>query len=463
MTRFRSDDDFEAGAGPQLARKERPVPPFVGGGAALDEDDIGVNDFYAHMPTHSYIFAPSREMWPAASVNARVGPIADGGKDISASAWLDRHRHVEQMTWAPGESIVIRDRLISGGGWIERQGVACFNLYRGPEIIHGDAAKADPWLDHLRKVYPEEAGHIVAWLAHRVQRPSEKINHAPMLGGPQGIGKDTLLEPVKRAVRPWNFSDISPKNVLARFNGFLKATILRVSEAHDLGDFDRFSFYDTMKSYTAAPPDVLRIDEKNLREYSIPNCCGVIITSNHKTDGLYLPSDDRRHFVAWSDLTKEDFTPEYWNDLWRWYESGGFGHVAAYLATLDLCAFDPKAPPPKTDALWDIVGANRSHEDAELADIIDRLGNPSAVTIDRIASAAEGEFVVWLRDRKSRRQIPHRLEQCDYVPVRNEAAKDGLWKLNDRRQAVYAKRSLTPRDRYKAAQKLGRVDEFCDG
>jgi Family of unknown function (DUF5906) len=420
----------------------------------MTPSDHDPDDFYAYMPTHSYIFAPSREMWPPASVNAWLGLIPDGGKDIPASAWLDRHRHVEQMTWAPGEPLVIRDRLISGGGWIEHQGVACFNLYRGPDIAHGDATKAGPWLDHVRKVYPDDAGYIVAWAAHRVQRPSEKINHALMLGGAQGIGKDTILEPVKRAVGPWNFSEVSPKNILGRFNGFLKATIMRVSEAHDLGDFDRFSFYDAMKAHTAAPPDVLRIDEKNLREYSIPNVCGVIITSNHKTDGLYLPADDRRHFVAWSELTKEDFTPEYWNGLWRWYESGGFGHVAAYLATLDLSAFDPKAPPPKTEAFWDIVGANRTYEDAELADIIDRLGDPSALTIDRIAVAADNGLADWLRDRKSRRQIPHRLEQCDYVPVRNTYAKDGLWKLNDRRQAIYAKRLLSPRDRLRAAQEL---------
>ena len=32
------------------------------------------------------------------------------------------------------------------------------------------------------------------WLAHRVQRPQEKINHALFLAGNQGIGKDTVLE-----------------------------------------------------------------------------------------------------------------------------------------------------------------------------------------------------------------------------------------------------------------------------
>jgi hypothetical protein len=30
------------------------------------------------------------------------------------------------------------------------------------------------------------------------------------------------------------------------------------------------------------------------------NCLGFIITTNYKTDGIYLPADDRRHYVAWS-------------------------------------------------------------------------------------------------------------------------------------------------------------------
>jgi len=43
--------------------------------------------------------------------------------------------------------------------------------------------------------------------------------------------------------------------------------ILRVNEAHDLGEFDRFALYDHMKSYIAAPPEVLTVNEKNLREF----------------------------------------------------------------------------------------------------------------------------------------------------------------------------------------------------
>jgi Family of unknown function (DUF5906)/Bifunctional DNA primase/polymerase, N-terminal len=448
------------------------IPKLVASAAGKFAKSISLDDFHAYMPQHSYIFAPTGEMWPANSVNARLPPQpllkADGtpvldkkGNPlmISANAWLDQHRSVEQMTWAPGEPELIKDRLISEGGWIERDGVACYNLYRPPTIKSGNAADAQPWLDHVRKVYPNDADHIILWLAHRVQHPKEKINHALVLGGHQGVGKDTLLEPVKQAVGPWNFSEVSPQQLLGRFNGFLRSVILRASEARDLGEINRFSFYDHLKAYTAAPPDVLRVDEKNLREHAVLNCCGVIITTNHKTDGIYLPADDRRHFVAWSDLTKDDFFPDYWKALWGWYENGGYEHVAAYLAGLDLTSFDAKAPPPKTPAFWEIVDANNASEEAEINDVLDRMGRPAATTLDHIKSAAMmspagADLTIWLNDRKNRKAIPHRLEKCGYVRVRNEDAADGLWRLNDKRQAIYAKDDLTPNDRLKAASRL---------
>ena len=329
------------------------------------------------------------------------------------------------------------------------------NLYRPPRPRAGDAAKAEPWVAHVRRIYPNDADHIIPWLAHRVQRPAEKINHGLVLSGPQGIGKDTMLEPVKRAVGPWNFIEVSPQHMLGRFNGFLKCVVLRVSGAKDMGEVDRFKFYDHMKTYLAAPPDVLRVDEKNLREHNVFNVCGVVMTTNAKTDGIYLPADDRRHYVAWSDSKKENFGQAYWNELWGWYEREGFGHVAAFLASLDLSGFDPKAPPPKTEAFWAIVDANRPPEDAELADILDTINNPDATTILRIADAApDAELASWIRDRKNRRAIPHRLEKVGYVPVRNEYADDGLWKLYGKRQVIYAKSMLSPSERLRAALAL---------
>ena len=138
----------------------------------------------------------------------------------------------------------------------------------------------------------------------------------------QGIGKDTILEGVKRAVGPWNFKEVAPKSIFEPFNPWLRAVILRVSEAKDMGDVNRFEFYDAMKTLLAAPPDVLECNEKNIKQHYVLNCMGVVITTNHLTDGIYLPAEDRRHYVAWSDLRSDDFDAGYWNEMWNWYDDG---------------------------------------------------------------------------------------------------------------------------------------------
>ena len=66
-----------------------------------------------------------------------------------------------------------------------------------------------------------------------------------------------------------------------------------------------------MKYYLASPPETLRVDEKHLREHYILNVCGVAMTTNHKVDGIYLPADDRRHYVGWSDAVLADFESGY--------------------------------------------------------------------------------------------------------------------------------------------------------
>jgi hypothetical protein len=425
---------------------------------AAEASGVSVDDFVAYMPSHSYIYIPTRDMWPVSSVNARcTSPIPD----LSASTWLDQNKPVVQMTWAPGQPMLIANRLVSNGGWIEHNGVTTFNLYQPPLPMNGDPSQAGKWIGHIDRLYGIEAAHhIIKYFAFKVQQPHQKINHALLLGGEQGIGKDTICEPLKYAVGPWNFEEISPKVICGRFNGYVKSVLLRVSEARDLGDINRFELYEHLKTLTASPPDVLRVDEKHLREYAVFNVCGVVITTNYKTNGIYLPAEDRRHYVAWSDYRKEDFNEAYWDEIWGWYENeGGIGHVVAYLRQLDIADFNPKAPPPKTEAFYAIVDANRSPDDAGLADALDLLGRPSVVTIDAIAMRAEAETAIWLRDRKNRRSIPYHLENCGYTPVRNDAAKsDGRWKINGKRQAVYGKNELSLATRLTAAKALTEGD-----
>jgi hypothetical protein len=255
---------------------------------------------------------------------------------------------------------------------------------------------------------------------------------------------------------PWNYRDIALSNLVSKNNEYVRAVILHVSEARDMGEqgrIDRYGLYDHVKSWLATPPDTIRVNEKYIREYWVWNSFGMVITTNHR-DALYLPADDRRHYVAFSERQTADFNAAYWNEFWRWYKDGGIAHVAAYLRQYDLAGFDPKAPPAQTPAFWHMADADRGDEYGELADVIDALGRPEALTLRQLIEKSPG--LEWLLDRKQRARIKHRLEDCGYIAVRNRNADDGLWRANKKRQVIYARFSLALAQREIAAHDLCR-------
>ena len=214
--------------------------------------------------------------------------------------------------------------------------------------------------------------------------------------------------------------------LLGRFNGFRKSVILRVSEARDLGEGNRFAAYDHMKTLCAAPPDTLRVDEKNLREHYVMNCCGVIITSNYKTDGMYLPSDDRRTYVAWSELTKEDFTDAYWKKLVEVVREMAASSMSLLIwpsSTSQSLMPRRRRRRRQRSGTSSMPTARRNCPNSPTCST--SMENPAATTLNAIMAAASGnggDIYEWLDDRKNRRIIPHRLEGCGYTPVRNDGA-----------------------------------------
>jgi hypothetical protein len=451
------------------ARMKGPETPAASGQKTETDAEDGTRqpvsreEFFFISPQNNFVWEPSREFWVAAAIDKRLGR--------KTSTWIAKNRPVDQITWAPGEPSIILDKIVvEHTGWMERPGARVFNQYRAPIPGNGDPGKAGPWLEHVKKLYPDDWEHILAWCAQRVQFPHIKINHALVIGGAMRIGKDVMLQPLMRAVGPGNAKEESPQAILSTFNGYAKAVVLRVNEARDLGESDRFKFYDHMKTLIATPPDTIEVNEKHLRQYHIPNVVGVIITTNHKADGIHLPADDGRHYVAWSQVTRDSFGSEdehkaYFNELCGWFDMGGLDHAAAYLRTFDLEGFDPKTPPPRTHAFWDIANANRAQEEAELADVIERLGDPAALTVTELKRKAMGdasnppmtEILNWLNDRKNLRATPHKLERCGYRQVTNpDRPADGLWKVNGARTAIYARVTLSIREQITAARELVR-------
>jgi len=383
-----------------------------------------------------YLYRKTREFWPKKSVETECGAGRPEQIDVEAP--------VHQLVWAPGQEEYIHDRLLIEGGWTMEQNTRAFNTYRTAPAVNGNAADVQPWLDMVFKIYPESGGHFIRWLAHRAQHPGVKCNHAIVMGGSMGIGKDTILEPIKLAVGAWNMTEVAPEVLFGRFNGYVKSIILRVSEVKS-DDVSPFALYERTKTLIAAPPDVLRVDEKNKPESAVMNVVGVIFTTNHMVGGLHIPPEDRRHYVMWSPVKKEEMEP-LCKDLWAWYNAGGLENVATYLRTCDISDFDPKATPPKTDA-WRTMVASSGNTDADdMGDALDMLKRPVLVSAsDLLKVMPEGtEARAFLLNPGNRGKIPHRFSDCGYIKFPNQQNKSGKWSVGGAKVILYRRHDATP-------------------
>jgi hypothetical protein len=418
-----------------------------------------------------YIFLPSGQHWEGSAVNKRAGR--------GSTKWIDANRAVDAQTWAPGYPQVIKDMIVDQE-FVEHPGWNTLNLYRPPSkktLELGDPKKAERWRAHLRLLYPDDADHIENWLAHRVQKPEDKINHALVLGGPIRIGKDTILEPVKLAIGSWNFKEVTASQALdQKNNGYLEGVILRIAEVRDFGEKNRRSFYEHWKPWLTAPPNVVTVADKYIKAHPVFNVVGVIITTNYKAGGLFLPEGDARHYVAWCNLTRAEIIaitkdPLYFEKFWEWYGNGGLYDVAAFLRSHDISEFDAKGPPKQTDAFLAMVQSHRTEVDLDLADaiadmpsIITPFDDPNIPAVPVEAFTVNQLIQFCLKDfqdvadsfvgPEGRRSTARRLLECGYDSFHCPHTKDGRWRVGGHHAAVYVRASLTPDEKIAAVNVL---------
>jgi hypothetical protein len=392
--------------------------------SAADNRIVTVYDFYAFAPKHQCIHIPTGDLWPYPSVDERI-PTSEGSP--KASRWIAQNRSVDQITWAPGGPEVINDWYVIKGGWKHKPGARCFNRYR-PPVIFDNIDNIDnieklqqmpmaeleqlviPWRALGRFLWPDEVEEITDYLAFKVQYPGMKINHLLLLAGAQRIGKDLWLVPVRHAVGPWNWGETSPKAIMGTFTSHLECVMLRISESRDRENIDGHDFYERLKPIAATPPETHPVNEKHWPVYQVPNVNGTIVTSNHETGSIIPERGDERIFATWSKRTRADFlkcfgctAEQFFVNYGYWYEHGslpgwrnaphtGIEYVAAYLARRDVSKFDPYKPPRKTPAYWNLFSSNVPPEAAALADLLDDMGKPIAVTLDQVKHMASHGF-----------------------------------------------------------------------
>jgi hypothetical protein len=275
-----------------------------------------------------------------------VGAKGERSVRIEASIWFDEHRQacgsksLAGLTYAPGESMLChRDGLVYGNRWVNAR----------PGGTDGDVS---PWLKHLERLIPEqfEREHLLDVMAFKVQHPNIKINHAVLMAGHPGVGKDTLFAPFFYAVcgpHEKNKALVDGKALESQFGYGLESEIMVINELRPDQSKDRRALENTLKPIIAAPPEFLTVNRKGLHPYQAVNRLLVVAFSNFR-DAVALPSNDRRWFCLWADSAPLSETES--RRIWNWYNRGGMEAVAGWLERRDVSMFSPGATPPMTEA-----------------------------------------------------------------------------------------------------------------
>ena len=292
------------------------------------------------------------------------------------------------VTYAAGESVLVaRDGMVYGNRWRDAR----------PPAKAGDVSL---WMSHVERMVPEkfEREHLLNALAHKVQYPTHKINHAILMGGNHGSGKDTLFAPFFWAIggrAKVNCSIIKNEDLTSQWGYGLECEVMEIAELRQAEAKDRRALENHLKPIIAAPPEYLMVNRKGLHPYYALNRVFVVAFSNERV-AITIPSEDRRWFVVWAEASK---LPEAQAvSLWNWYQHrGGFEAVAHYLHTRDVSAWNPTAPPPMTEAKAIMVEHGMSTAEAFLVDLMRRragefargvVGGPFHAICDRLQGQA---------------------------------------------------------------------------
>lgn len=410
-------------------------------GWAPQVGDVPKEQFVYFGPGNNFIYRPTCTHWQAAAVDAACSPVNIGGKIQKASEWLKVNALASSMTSAPElDTDYLKGSDCRNGELIESPGAALYNTYRRPTISGGDASMASPFLEHVKRVFPgpaprpgdlTDAEQFLAYMAHRVQHPEQKPRFALLLAGEMGTGKDTAFEFCIPAIGAWNVANIAPSALDGSFNEYCASTIVRISEAANLQEMNKWAFNERTKTLIAGNPDVETVNPKYGQKYSVRLYCGVVLTTNHLADGIYIPPGDRRYDVIQSatlaemGIADEDKKVQYFEELWDWFNKGGDKHVAAYLQELDISRFRPSTGQRKTDAHKKTV--QMGHEGDEwLTDAIEEIGKPRLLRLDWVVEAAvqAGKSAGEIKSR-----IKRAMSRTDYVYMHNPESKDGRWYL----------------------------------
>lgn len=260
-------------------------------------------------------------------------------------------RIADKLTYAPGQPRFSKEKSFDSEAILD-----CVNTWV-PSDCEPEEGDVQPWLDLVYDVFDNDKkaiDHVISFLAHTVQFPGERINHALVIQGAQGIGKDSILIAMTKILGYHNVSQVTLQNVESQFNDWLFGKQLIVFQ--EMLAPGRRSIYNKLKTYIT---DALHtVNAKHLSLQRVPNRANYVFLTNYK-HALSIDPGDRRMWVWYSKM--EPKNEEYYNRFYRWLaDKRSSDYLMHYLLNYDTSRFSSTAPPPVTQSKVEMINASSS-------------------------------------------------------------------------------------------------------
>ncbi len=394
---------------------------------------------------------------------------------IFSEAWGSQVCGAE--VYLPGLPRILKGWAVSGGGTclIPHPTGQLLNRYTPPPNPKGgDPDRASKfWLGLLDRLYPnqDEADHIAKYIAFKYLYPGRKVHHALVLGGAQGVGKDSLLMPLPRMFGGSNYTSIAQSDVTESFRQrqIGESVLLQISEAFVSGQGGNSGsakgFANALKRIIAGHAGATDVDPDNLASLTLErvnekfgwgyaaNVRGVIIDTNYNEDALQIDPGDRRYFFVYSPLPavvelnegEQKAHAKLFDEYYSWLQHDGWKDLGIMFQEMDLHGWDPAAPPPSTEAKQNVIDAQRPVEQLIVRQLF-RDFKPPFVTIPALEmwarnggleQTSEGRVEAALVSSSFRRQLDKELAKCRYTRAHKNAII-----FSDRIRMVYMQEGM---------------------
>ena len=177
----------------------------------------------------------------------------------------------------------------------------CYNMWQGFEIEHTpyDASlDITPMLQHYNELIPDTdcREYLLNWIAHKIQKPGEKLRTCPILYGLQGVGKSAIFEkPFQHWLGNFHYkvSD-SVTDITGRFAENSQYLVFVLNEATMQ---DNKQYIDALKNAVTA--DTHNQEKKAVqKEFNLNNVTDYVMTTNNAHCVHVEGDSDRRWFVV---------------------------------------------------------------------------------------------------------------------------------------------------------------------